>query len=224
MEDTQQYLQATQSIESDNPRIIKLAAEICGDTDDIHEKARRLFLHVRDEIKYTVYAPMYPESQYKAYTIIERGLGYCVQKAVVLCALARAAGIPARLVFADIKNYAVPETLIEFMGSNLFTYHCYSEMYLGDKWVQMTPAFDKGLSENHGFPLVEFDGYQNAIFAPTDAQGNKFVEYVKHYGSFADVPFGPMLQSWEDTYGKERMDLWKKASEMGSMSGRNGGF
>ena len=139
MEDTQEFLLATQSIESDNPRIIELAAEICGNIDDVHEKARRLFLYVRDEIKYTVYAPMYPESQYKATTIIERGLGYCVQKAVVLCALARSVGIPARLVFADIINHAVPETLIEFMGSNLFTYHCYSEMFLGERWVQMTP-------------------------------------------------------------------------------------
>ena len=36
---------------------------------------------------------------------LARGYGFCVNKAVLLAALARAVGIPARLGFADVRNH-----------------------------------------------------------------------------------------------------------------------
>jgi len=46
--------------------------------------------------------------------------GYCVQKAVLLVALARAAGIPARLRFAEIRSHLTAPEIVEKRGSNLF--------------------------------------------------------------------------------------------------------
>jgi hypothetical protein len=97
------------------------------------------------------------------------------------------------------------------MGTNVFTYHCYDELYLGERWVAMTAAFDRVTCEDNDFPLVEFDGHHDAIFAAEDGQGRRFVEYVRHHGAFADVPMEPMLQAWEDVYGPERVELWKQA-------------
>ncbi len=43
------------------------------------------------------------EEDFKASRVLEWGKGYCVQKAVLLEALARAAGIPSRLAFEKIR-------------------------------------------------------------------------------------------------------------------------
>ena len=66
------------------------------------EKAIKLFYWVRDEIRYDPYTFSALKRDYKATKILERGKGWCVQKAILLTALGRAAGIPSRLHFADI--------------------------------------------------------------------------------------------------------------------------
>ena len=70
---------------------------------------------------------------------------------------------------------------------------------------------NRSICEEHGFPLVEFDGYNDAIFPPTNAQGQPFVEYVNSHGTFADVPLEPMLQAWVDCYGQDRVESWKQS-------------
>lgn len=209
MTDLKLFLQPTETIESDHPRIVALANKITQDAADEHEKARRLFLWVRDRVKYALNNPFFLIEHYKATGILDRGQGYCVQKALVLCTLARASGIPARLIFADIINHLVPDEFLELAQTDLFVYHCYTDMYLGGEWVQTTPAFDKNLCEKMGYPLVEFDGYHTAIFPPTDGMGRLFVEYVRHHGAFADVPLEPMLKAWEEAYGRDQVELWK---------------
>jgi transglutaminase-like putative cysteine protease len=133
-----------------------------------------------------------------------------VQKSVMLIAMARAAQIPARLVFADIRNYQSPKKLADMMGTNLFVFHGYVEWLLEDRWVRVTPSFDKELCREQGYPLVEFNGRDEAIFPPYDPQGRKFVEYVRHHGTFADVPLDLILQAWGQTYGEERVERWKE--------------
>jgi transglutaminase-like putative cysteine protease len=58
---------------------------------------------VRDEIKYNMYTPKFLPEHFLASNILAKNEGYCVQKAVLLVALARAAGIPAGLGFAKIR-------------------------------------------------------------------------------------------------------------------------
>jgi transglutaminase-like putative cysteine protease len=213
--DLEIYLQPTETIECDHPRIIALANKITGGAEDDHEKARRLFLWVRDQVAYNLFNPFFLLEHYKATAILDRGRGYCVQKAMVLCTLARASGIPSRLIFADIKNHLLPKKYVELADTNLFVYHCYTDMHLGGEWIQMTPAFDQKLCKDMGYPLVDFDGRHNAIFPPTDDKGRKFVEYVHHHGAFADIPLQPMLKAWEETYGHDKVELWKQACKSG---------
>ena len=211
MTDLKLFLQPTETIECDHPRIIALANEITQGAGDQHEKARRLFLWVRDQVEYSLVNPFFLLEHYKATGILDRGHGYCVQKALVLCTLARASGIPARLIFADMRNHLVPQKFLEMAGTNLFVYHCYTDMHLGGEWIQMTPSFHKQLCEEMGYPLVEFDGHHTAIFPPTDGKGNKFVEYLHHHGAFPDVPLEPMLKAWEEAYGRDQVEAWKHA-------------
>lgn len=211
MSDLQLYLQPTETIECDHPRIVALAQKITAGAEDEHEKARRLFLWVRDRIKYALDNPFWELTHYQATGILDRGRGYCVQKAMFLCTLARASTIPARLIFADIINHMVPKEYLQMAGTNLFVYHCYTDMFLKGEWIQATPAFDRNLCEKMGYPLVEFDGRHTAIFAPTDAHGRKFVEYIHDHGPFADIPLEPMLKAWDDAYGSEKIELWKQA-------------
>ncbi len=201
---------------SDHPKIVELAAKITADAGDNNQKAVQLFEYVRDAIVYSPYTPFFLPEHYLATTTLERGKGFCVQKSVVLVALLRAAGIPARLVFADMVNHRAQPHIIEMLGINLFTYHCYVEMWLDGQWLQVTPSFDQETCDKHGFPLVVFDGHNSSTLPPVDHQGRKFVEYTKHFGSFLDVPMEPMLESWYKVYGKERVDSWKEVFKSGS--------
>jgi transglutaminase-like putative cysteine protease len=203
-------LQATEFIDCDHPRIKGLVSATISGARDVHEQAQRLFYLVRDTIPYNLYVPFFLPEHYRASAILQRGSGFCVQKAVVLVALARATGIPARLVFADIRNYLTAGWVAEQMRTNLFAFHGYVEWLLGDRWMRVTPSFDKEVSQEHGYPLVEFDGKNDAIFPSHDATGRKFVEYVRHHGTFMDVPLDLILQAWDQAYGKERIEEWKK--------------
>ncbi|OGP54343.1 MAG: hypothetical protein A2Y65_02365 [Deltaproteobacteria bacterium RBG_13_52_11] len=205
------FLEATEAIDCDHPQIRDLAYQVIHGARDVHEKARRLFDLVRDTIKYNPYSPFFLMEHYKATTTLRRGRGYCVQKSVMLIALARAAQIPARLVFADMRNYRVPEKLAGMMATNLFVFHGYVEWFLGGRWVRVTPSFEKELCREQGYPLVEFNGREDAILPSLDAEGRRFVEYVRHHGTFADVPLDLILRAWERAYGNERVEEWKKS-------------
>ena len=64
---------------------------------------RLLFEYVRDEVAYEM-APRFDEGrdEWKASATLERGYGFCQQKAVALAALLRARGIPAGIVVQDL--------------------------------------------------------------------------------------------------------------------------
>lgn len=108
------YLQPTAFIESDAEAIQRLAGELRRPT--ARETAVALFNWVRDSIRYDPYTALDPAPSFRATAVLERGRGFCVQKAVLLAALARAAGIPARLSFVDVRNHKSPPKMREMMG------------------------------------------------------------------------------------------------------------
>ena len=101
----------------------KCARNVTDTCESDTEKAVKLFYFVRDSIRYNLFMISVFEEDFKASRILEWGKGYCVQKAVLLTALARAAGIPTRMAFAQIRNHRVPEHIVKTTGSNIFPRH-----------------------------------------------------------------------------------------------------
>jgi transglutaminase-like putative cysteine protease len=145
--------------------------------------------------------------------VLKRGRSFCIPKASLLCALGRACGIPSRIGLADVRNHLATKQLIEFMGSDLFVYHGFAELYLEGKWVKATPAFNKELCERHHVPPLEFDGREDSLFQPYNLQNQRFMEYVGLHGVYADIPVDEIVLGWEKAYGRDRVRDWIKRFE-----------
>lgn len=167
---------------------------------DSREKAVALYYSVRDEFRYEPYRiDLNPEAM-KASSLLARGYGFCIAKAVLLAASARIQGIPARLGFADVRNHLTTERLRRSMGTDLFVYHGYAELFVDGRWVKATPAFNKSLCDRFGVPSLEFDGVHDSVFQPFDGEGNQYMEYVRDHGHYADLPLGDLRAAFETAY------------------------
>lgn len=202
MRNTERYLRPTPSIDCDNESIKQKADDLTKAQGKDMDKAKSLFYFVRDEIKYNP-IPLDFFGGYRASKTLERKEGFCVEKASLLAAFARAVGIPARLHLADIRNHLVSDRLMEVMGTNLFSYHGYSELFIDGKWVKATPAFDLKMCHQNRIIPVEFNGKNDAIFHPHNVDGKLHIEYVHDHGHYEDIPFDDILAAWEQLYGLE---------------------
>jgi len=202
MQDTEKYLRPTPSIDCDNESIKQKADDLTKGQEKDLDKAKSLFYFVRDEIKYNP-IPLDFFEGYRASKTLERREGFCVEKASLLAAFARAVGIPARLHLADIRNYLISDRLMEVLGTNLFSYHGYSELYIDGKWVKATPAFDLKMCQENRIIPVEFNGKNDAIFHSRNLDGELHIEYVQDHGHYQDIPYDDILAAWEQLYGLE---------------------
>ena len=210
MEDLSLYLKPTYYIDYDSPWISLICKELS--VPDPHQQARAIFHFVRDRIIYNPYSPFYLPEHYPASQTLERGEGFCVQKAVLLVALARAFKIPARLVFADIRNHLMPPKLWNMMKTNIFVFHGYNELYIDGRWVKVTPTFDIGMCKRLKIKTVDFDGYNPAVFHSHDLNGHPHIEYIADHGYFADLPFKKMLDTFRNAYSEDMISRWKDSS------------
>ncbi len=215
-DDVDLYLKPTFVIDSDS-KVIKAKAVLLTEKYNSHkEKAKELFYFVRDEVKYNPYLAFCSFEDYRASETLQRGEGYCIQKAVILTALARAVGIPARLGFADIRNHLAPKKLIEMMETNIFVYHGYSEVWLNNKWVKATPAFNIEMCNRFDLKPVEFDGITDAVFHERNKKGELHIEYIAYHGTYADLPFKEIMRAFINQYpipSKEVKKLEKYLAE-----------
>jgi len=209
MNDVERCLKPSPTIDNDNESIRQKSADLTEGKDTVEDKVKSLFYWVRDDIKYNPLVPLEIFDDYRASKTLKRGEGFCVEKAAVLAALARAAGIPARLHLADIRNYLVSEKLRKIMGTNIFSYHGYTELYIGGKWVKVTPAFDLKMCQANRIIPVDFDGKNDAIFHSHNLDGKLHIEYVADHGCRVDVPVAEIIAAWYEHYGiaaEERMN------------------
>jgi transglutaminase-like putative cysteine protease len=194
------YLRPTPYVDSDDPGVLAFAREAAGQDGDDVTRAVRLYYAVRDRIIYTPYCDFRSPDTYRASACLARGSGFCVAKAALLAAGARALGIPARVGFADVRNHLATPRLRALMGTDVFYYHGYAELYLAGRWVKATPAFDRGLCERFGVRALEWDGYQDSLFHPFDASGRRHMEYLRDRGPVADVPVREIQETFERAY------------------------
>ncbi len=204
------YLEPTAIIDCDNKKTIDYAMDTVKSAGaDPVAKAVALYYAVRDNIWYDPYSPFYLPEHYRASNVLERGRGYCVGKASLLCALGRVCGIPTRVGFATVRNHLATKEYLEFLGSDLFVYHGFTELYLEGKWIKATPAFNVELCKKHRVPPLEFNGREDSVFHAFDLDNKKFMDYLEDHGTYADIPIDTIISAWEDAYGKDRVQSWK---------------
>ena len=208
-----EYLQPTYFIDSDHPQVIEFAGKNNGAGDTEIEKAICLYYAVRDVIRYDPYSIEPSKESMKASSVLNKGHGYCVAKAVLLAACARSRKIPARLGFADVKNHLTTKRLMRLMGTDVYIYHGYTELFLNNKWVKATPAFNLELCNNFNVKPLEFDGTKDSIFHPFDKSGNKHMEYVKEHGAFSDLPWETIIAESKKSYPVYFEDLERRLKD-----------
>jgi transglutaminase-like putative cysteine protease len=189
-------------VDSDHPDVIAFAREATAGATTQQERATLLFRTVRERLRYDPYTVGVEPDEYKASTLLHRERAYCVPKAVLLCAASRAAGIPARLGFADVKNHLSSEKLLKALGSDIFAWHGYVEMWIDGKPVKASPAFNASLCARFGVPPLELEPGRDALLQAYDGSGRRYMEYLRERGLYDDLPLEEILRTFAELYGR----------------------
>jgi len=131
------YLTPAPFIESDDPAIREIARAIVGSETDATAVARALVAWVNEHLEQapTISVP-------SARDVLAARRGDCNEHAVLLAALARAAGIPARVVAGAMYL------------DGAFYYHAWTELWLGS-WVTADAVFRQLPADATHVKLVE---------------------------------------------------------------------
>lgn len=200
----QDYLAATRFVDHEAPEIRAFNARVLApvDSGDVRQITIALFNAVRDELRYDPYRFLPDAETFTASHIVQQPSGFCVPKAILLAACLRAAGVPAALGFADVKNHLNSPKLAALMQTDTFIYHGYVQVWLGEQSFKITPAFDSAMCERFGVKPLIFDGTADALFHEFDQQSRRHMEYVHDRGLFVDLPFEEMMCDFRSLYPK----------------------
>jgi len=194
-----QCLDETEHLNFSHPSVKAFISKHCfGDTPT--DQAVALYYAVRDKISYNPHHIDLSVIGLSASFVVDKRRGWCVNKAVLLSACCRAIGIPAGLGYADVKNHISTDKLRKSMGSDIFYWHSYAVIYLDNKWVKATPAFNQRLCTKFGIVAADFDGVNDSIFMPFNTAGDKHMEYLSYRGEFDDVPLVDICKTFKKEY------------------------
>jgi transglutaminase-like putative cysteine protease len=169
----------------------------------------KLFYAVRDGWRYDPFSLRLAPEEYVATNVLAAGRGYCITKAILLVAAARAVGIPAAIGLSDVVNHLTTEKLRARMGGKTtFIDHAYAGLCVEGQWVKAVPAFNIDLCRRFDVRPTEFDGRSDALYQEYDAQDRRHIEYVKHHGMWSDFPYDKVNADFRafyppSTYGEE---------------------
>jgi hypothetical protein len=127
---TDEDRQPNSMIQSDDARIVAMAAKAAGDRTDPWQTALALERYVHDSIKMVNYTQAFAT----AAEVAKTGEGDCTEHSVLLAAVARARGIPARVAMG----------LVYIQSAQAFGYHMWDELYIRDRWIPMDATLAKG--------------------------------------------------------------------------------
>ncbi|GAY11906.1 transglutaminase-like domain [Pseudonocardia sp. N23] len=197
------HLAAGGFVDSDAPAVREFAERAVGGEDDAVRRAGLLFGAVRDRIWYDPFRISTDPHDYRASSVAVAPRNWCVPKAVLLTASARAVGIPARLGFADVRNHLNTPRLRALMnGHDVFVHHGYSELYLDGRWLKASPAFNAELCARFGVEPLDFDGHGHALMHQYTDDGARYMEYVVDHGPSDDLPLDAILTRFRAVYGE----------------------
>jgi transglutaminase-like putative cysteine protease len=196
-------LAPTALIDSDHPAVIDFAHEHARGASE-RERAVALHYAVRDGFRYDPYRIDLAPAGMRASSVLERGHGWCVPKAALLAAACRAAGIPARVGYADVRNHLSTERMRQTMQTDVFYWHGYTSMCICGRWLKSTPAFNIELTERFGLLPLDWDGASDSLYHPFDRSGQRHMEYLHDHGNFDDMPLATIVADFARHYPRVR--------------------
>lgn len=195
----EQCLAPTELVDSEHPEV-RAFAERHARGATPREQAVCLYYAVRDGFRYDPYRLDLSPGGMRASAVLSLGYGWCVTKAALLAAAARARGIPARVGFADVRNHLSTQRMRETMSTDVFIWHGYTELWLDGAWRKATPAFNVELCDRFNLLPLDFDGASDSIYHPFDRSGQRHMEYLRERGSFIEVPLARIVADFRETY------------------------
>lgn len=160
------FLKSTCFCNSDDPQIRSLSQSITAGSFDQREAVGRLFLWVRDRIIYRV--GLWSHSGSETLAI---GYGSCINKANLLVALLRSAGIPAGFCIRTVKGQdclgpIVPPFFKNLLGKRFR--HVYCCVKLDGSWQYIDPSQNAEFVQRTGHInlvdiLIEWDSRRNSL-------------------------------------------------------------
>lgn len=126
----EEFRSANGFVQSDNETVVKLAREAVGDATQEWEKALRLERWVHEHMKVEQLGVGFATAAEVAETLS----GDCTEHAVLLAAMGRAAGIPARVAVGLLY-------VAQVQG---FGYHMWTEVFVGGRWLPIDAVVGRG--------------------------------------------------------------------------------
>lgn len=195
-----EFLASARFLDCDSPSIRRFAHAATVGESDPGRKAIKLFYAVRDQWRYDPFSMRLAPEAYTASFVLQTTSAFCIPKAILLAAAARAVGIPAGIGLADVVNHLTTPKLRQRLGGDYFMHHGYAGLYLDGKWVKAAPTFNRELCERFGVRPTEFDGRADALLQAFDAGDRLHMQYVKDHGIWPDFPFQRVMADYRAFY------------------------
>jgi len=164
-------------LQSDHPDVVALAASLRRPGAGPYAQARALQDWVAAHMRFDAGLAMLPASE----VVRDRG-GSCVAYAVLLSSLARALGIPARIVMGYVYV------------ANVWGGHAWAEVRVGERWIALDAAiYRPGPADAAHIALVRHSGEQGVASGGSELMqifGNESIRILGYRsgGRWVDVP------------------------------------
>jgi transglutaminase-like putative cysteine protease len=128
-------LAATAEVDADAAAVQRLARETAGDAPGAYAAAKLLAARVNRTLE-----KAYGASHDRASEVLAAGKGDCTEHAVLMVALARSLGIPARQVYGLVyARYGD--------GADALYWHAWAQVRSAGEWIDLDPIFDQPVAD-----------------------------------------------------------------------------
>lgn len=195
------YLVPTPFLDFEQPEVERFTREAVVGARAPREQAVRLFLAVRDLVRYDAFNIRMTPACFRASSVVREGGAFCIPKAVLLAAGARLLGIPAAIGLSDVVNHFSTPRMQKIMGNrDVFMHHGWVALHIEGRWVKAVPAFNKELCALMRVPPTDFDGQHDAVLQQFKDDGSVHMEYLRDHGVWSDVPYLRIVEDWDGYY------------------------
>src|SRR6202000_3397626 len=102
------------------------------------------------------------------------------------------------------------------MGTDIFTWHGFTEVHVDGAWRKATPTFNDTLCAKVGVAPLDCDGNTDSLLHPFDSEGRAYMQYVNDRGTYHDVPAKFLMREMARDYA----NMQARTSRDATWSGR----